>query len=89
MEKRTNCLNCVNFKSRIINFRSLQRRKETSKFRQFYQFPTGVGLLNRLQKEKKCEIYYCKMLMMRRELYLKNNSVQEYNPLVEPCVFYT
>lgn len=84
-----NCLNCINFKTRFVTPKILQRREcETNKFWKFYQFPISVLLLNRLDKYKECRIFYCKYQKMKREVYIDNAVKKLYYPIEKPCSCY-
>ena len=81
---KTNCLECYNFKTRIVTNQLLRKRKTGE---QLWQFPVGVSVLNKVRKEGKCSIYYCLLAKMNREVYINDGrSVMAYNPVEEPCL---
>lgn len=89
MKRKTDCLTCMNFKTRIINETAIERGKNPKDhLYNFYQFPINAVVLRNLKIHCDCQIYYCRLNMMVREVYVVHGGNVSYNPLGEFCVGY-
>ena len=84
--KKIECLNCMNLVTREISKKTIKKGEDLSNpLWKFYQFPINVSVMKRLETDGICQICYCKMNMMARDVYVEHVG-SKYHPAENICV---